>query len=108
MSDATTTEGKSTITAHLSRLAFCASTGDFGTPIAGAGFAEVGRVDIVEASVAVGEEGELVRLRLVRVDVNRTRPEAGLVLGFNETHGGCVGELGGDGVAFGCVKRRQA
>lgn len=48
-------------------------------------------MDIVEASVAVGQEGELARLGLVVVDVNGLRPEAGLVLYFDEAH--CGGDM---------------
>ncbi len=52
-------------------------------------------MDVVEPSVAVGQEGELAGLRLVVVDVNGLRPEAGLVLYFDEAHcGGGRARLG--------------
>lgn len=86
MSDASTAEGKTAVTAHLARLALCAGARNFGAAITGAGLGELAGVDVVEASVGVREEGELARLRFVVVDVNGTRAEAGLVFSFDETH----------------------
>lgn len=91
VSGASATEGETSIAAHLTGFAFSASTCNLGAAIAGARLVELAGVDVVEASVAIWQEGELARLRFAVVDVDGTRPEAGLVLCFDETHGGSGG-----------------
>ena len=45
-------------------------------------------MDIVEAGVAVREQGELAGLSIVRVDVDGTSAKTRLVLSFDEAHVG--------------------